>query len=42
VLDNRRAAELWQWKPTRSAEAILDEIARFAENHPDWLDISRA
>lgn len=42
VLDNRRAAELWQWQPTRSAEAILDEIARFAENHPDWLDISRA
>ena len=35
VLDSSLAETVWHWKPT--TESILDEIADFAENHPDWL-----
>jgi CDP-paratose 2-epimerase len=38
VLDSRRAAELWAWKPQTPLEAIWTEIAEHAEKHPDWLD----
>lgn len=40
VLDCARARRAWDWKPAVSAEAILDEIARHAEAHPGWLDLS--
>jgi len=42
VMDSRLANETWSWRPTRGLEAILDEIARHAEAHPDWLKISAA
>ncbi len=41
VLDSSLAAEQWKWRPQTSRETILEEIARHAEQHPDWLQISR-
>ena len=40
VLDSARAATEWNWRPTIKLENILDEIARHAESHPEWLDLS--
>ncbi len=40
VLDSTRASMLWGWSPKTTVETILDEIARHAENHPEWLDLS--
>jgi CDP-paratose 2-epimerase len=40
VLDSSRAATEWNWRPTVKLESILDEIARHAESHPEWLDLS--
>lgn len=42
VMDSRLANESWAWKPAHRLETILDEIARHAEAHPDWLKISAA
>lgn len=40
VLDPTKARQLWNWLPTTSTIAVLEEIARHAENYPDWLDLS--
>ena len=40
VLDSSQAAKAWNWAPKISLENILDEIAKHAEQHPDWLEIS--
>lgn len=40
VLDHAKATRLWDWQPQRAIPQILDEIARHAEVHPDWLDLS--
>lgn len=40
VLDSARAAAQWNWRPATGLESILDEIARHAEEHPEWLDLS--
>jgi CDP-paratose 2-epimerase len=40
VLDSRRAARIWGWRPQTPLAAILDEIAAHAEDHPDWLELS--
>ena len=40
VLDSTAAGQRWQWRPSISTEQILDEIARHAEAHPDWLEVS--
>jgi CDP-paratose 2-epimerase len=40
VLDSARAATEWDWRPATKLESILDEIARHAELHPEWLDLS--
>jgi CDP-paratose 2-epimerase len=42
VMDSRLAEETWGWRPTLSLDAILEEIARHAEAHPRWLEISAA
>jgi CDP-paratose 2-epimerase len=42
VMDSRLAGETWGWRPTMSLEAILEEIARHAEAHPRWLEMSTA
>jgi CDP-paratose 2-epimerase len=40
VLDSARAAAEWYWHPATGLESILDELARHAEEHPGWLDLS--
>jgi CDP-paratose 2-epimerase len=40
VLDSSQAAKEWDWKPAISLENVLDEIARHAEQNPNWLEIS--
>jgi CDP-paratose 2-epimerase len=41
VLDPSRAASVWNWRPDTPTEAILEEIARHADTHPGWIDLSR-
>ena len=40
VLDHRAASAEWGWSPATPRDAILEEIAAFAERRPDWLDAS--
>jgi len=40
VLDSHKAAHLWDWTPTVERESILEEIARHAEQNPNWLKMS--
>ena len=40
VLDSSRAETAWNWRPGTGLESILEEIARHAEEHPAWLDLS--
>lgn len=40
VLDHQKATDLWNWSPARGTADILEEIARHAEEHPDWLELS--
>jgi len=40
VLDSSLAKQQWQWAPATGIEAVLEEIARYAEANPDWLDLS--
>ena len=40
VLDAARAEQLWQWRPETPLAAILEEIARHADEHPEWLELS--
>lgn len=40
VLDPAKAARVWGWRPATPLPAILEEIARHAEEHPGWLDLS--
>ena len=41
VLDASLAAEIWNWKPETPIMEILEEIAEFSEDHPDWLSVTR-
>ena len=40
VMDSARAFQQWNWRPKLSLETILEEIARHAEDNPEWLAIS--
>jgi len=40
VLDSSLGAKQWNWQPQFSLEKVLDEIARHAEQNPNWLEIS--
>lgn len=40
VLDASLAAKAWGWSPRRTTEDVLEEIARHAETHPRWLELS--
>jgi CDP-paratose 2-epimerase len=42
VMDNAQVSSMWQWRPEISLPAILEEIARHASDHPDWLMLSNA
>ena len=40
VLNSSRATDVWGWRPATPLPEILEEIARHAETHPGWLDLS--
>lgn len=40
VLNATRAREIWNWRPSRAIDSILDEIAKQAREMPTWLDLS--
>lgn len=40
VMDAGLALETWGWTPQTSREELLAEIARHAEEHPHWLEVS--
>jgi CDP-paratose 2-epimerase len=40
VMDATLAGDIWDWRPQTPLLAILDEIARHAEQHPHWLEVS--
>ena len=40
VLDSGLAGEVWGWQPRTALASILDEIARHAQEHPRWLEMS--
>jgi CDP-paratose 2-epimerase len=40
VLDSGRAKETWDWEARTAVEDALEEIAAFAEEHPEWLELS--
>ena len=41
VLDSTLAKQQWQWSPQKPTLEILEEIAAFAEESPNWLALSR-
>jgi len=41
VIDSRRAAGTFGWRPSRSLDAMLTDIAAHYADHPEWLDLSR-
>jgi len=40
VLDSEQATKTGSWKPEISITCVCEEIARFAESHPDWLSVT--
>jgi CDP-paratose 2-epimerase len=42
VLDSSLAEKTWDWSPKILWPQVLDEIARHAEQNPDWLEISNS
>jgi CDP-paratose 2-epimerase len=42
VMDSGRAESRWGWEPRKTLDAILEEIAKHAEENPDWLEICGA
>ena len=41
ILDPQKAGAIWDWKPRTSVHAVCEEIATFAEDHRDWIALSR-
>ena len=42
VLDSSLATKEWNWAPRTNLHEVLEEIAKHAEQHPHWLEISGA
>jgi len=40
VLDHAKATRIWRWQPVKPTTTVLEEIARHAELHPGWLELS--
>ncbi|NEO65606.1 MAG: NAD-dependent epimerase/dehydratase family protein [Moorea sp. SIO4G2] len=40
VLDHSLATRVWDWQPTISVESILEGIASFADQNPNWITTS--
>lgn len=41
IMDTAKAAQCWGWQPQTSITHIVEEIACHAEQHPQWLELSR-
>lgn len=40
VLDSTRAGTFWNWRPQTKLADIFEEVARHAEAHENWLELS--
>lgn len=40
VVDCKLAARRWNWSRQTKLHDVLEEIAKHAEQHPDWLDLT--
>ncbi|MCE9519355.1 MAG: NAD-dependent epimerase/dehydratase family protein [Verrucomicrobia bacterium] len=40
VLDDKIARKAWDWKPQITREALFEEVAKFAETNPEWMNTS--
>ena len=40
VMDSSVAQNAWDWRPKMGIEQILEEIACFADDNPDWLSLT--
>lgn len=40
VLSSATSRNAWDWRPTMCVTSVLEEIANFAEQHPDWLQLT--
>ncbi len=40
VMDSSLAREIWEWEPRTGLDAVLEEIARHGEQHPEWLELA--
>lgn len=40
VLDHSLASSVWDWQPATPVDSILQEVATFAEQNPDWIATS--
>jgi CDP-paratose 2-epimerase len=40
ALDDARARSAWDWKPAITRDALFEEVAKFAEANPAWMQIS--
>ena len=41
IMDSANAKRYWDWEPETSRDTILEEIARHAEENPDWLSLAQ-
>lgn len=41
ITDNSVAIDQWHWNPSTSLADLCEEIADFAEAHPEWLALTR-
>ncbi|MGF1531946.1 MAG: NAD-dependent epimerase/dehydratase family protein [Puniceicoccaceae bacterium] len=37
VLDSTQADRVWDWRPVTKIHSVCEELASFADSHPDWL-----
>ena len=42
ILDSSFSEKMWDWSPKILLPQVLDEIARHAEQNPNWLEISNS
>ena len=40
IMDSGRATTFWNWRPRTKLTEIFDEVARHAQQHENWLDLS--
>ena len=40
ILDDAKARTVWDWKPAITREVLFEEVAKFAEANPQWMNVS--